>query len=295
MAVEYKKIEGDELEALKQQIEMKFESAQAEGLSEEACGFLADICANAIEEDFDWMLQRIVINGALVYRNWNNPVFTRYLRRAYEHGVACGDAGCCCNLGNMYHGDDALVDDIALAEELYQLGAERGDGQAAVNLGYIYYYGRGEEGVNYTKAFKCYSHAVFIEDNTEALWKLGDMYAKGQGVTKNEWMAWTLYSRAYNSSGRSTIACRAAHHMADMLMRGIEASSPQRCIEPDPERALRLYVEAEIGYQSAIDSGLTYYARALRQAIEGQQAAHAAIEEMHRKIREGAIDTCAQS
>lgn len=40
-----------------------------------------------------------------------------------------------------------------------------------------------------------------------------------------------------------------------------------------PEAALSLYTEAELGYCTLIDDGLTYYGRQLEQAIEGQQAA----------------------
>ena len=57
--------------------------------------------------------------------------------------------------------------------------------------------------------------------------------------------------------------------------------------EPDPDRALELYVRAEISYYKAIDAGLTYYSRCLDQAIEGQAQARKAVQEKHRRIRAG--------
>ncbi len=78
---------------------------------------------------------------------------------------------------------------------------------------------------------------------------------------------------AYDHARSDDMKCRSAHHLADYLMKGIEG-----VVKPDPRRALRLYCEAELGYYRMIDIGLTYYARQLDQAIEGQAAARAAIQ-----------------
>ena len=68
--------------------------------------------------------------------------------------------------------------------------------------------------------------------------------------------------------------------MADYLLSGIKGK-----LQPGPDRALRLYNEAEIGYYELIDSVLEYYQRQLEQAIAGQAKAREAAQEKHRRIR----------
>ena len=259
------------------------ESGYKNCMDEESYDLICNICSCALEGDFDWMLETVMDGSVVVARNERNPEFCRLLKRAYEHAVACGNAGACCNLANMYHetSGDGSAEDYARAIEIYELGADRGSAQASVNLGYIYYYGRGVA-VDYGKAYECYARAALMDGNPEALWKLGDLYAGGRGVRQSDWMAWTLYSKAYENGEGTGFACRAAHHVADYLLNGIEGR-----LEPDPERALELYVEAELSYYDAIDAGLTYYSKCLQQAIEGQEKARKAVRERHRRIRGG--------
>lgn len=259
------------------------ESGYADSMDEDAFEVIQCVCYEALEGDFDWMLHIVYDNGATVARNKHNAEFRRLLKRAYEHAVASGSAGACCNLGNMYHNTDnsGSDEDYATAIELYELGADRGDDQSSVNLGYIYYYGRGVA-KDYAAAYECYARAALTSGNPEAFWKLGDLYAGGRGVRQSDRMAWAMYSKAYENGKGSGFECRAAHHMADYLMTGIEG-----VFEPDPDRALELYVRAEISYYKAIDAGLTYYSRCLDQAIEGQAQARKAVQEKHRRIRTG--------
>lgn len=77
-----------------------------------------------------------------------------------------------------------------------------------------------------------------------------------------------------------TYAGRAAHHVADYLMKGIEGK-----LERDPERALVLYAEAEVGYRRAIQEGLSYYQKCLEEAIEGLQNAREAVAELRAPSR----------
>lgn len=76
-------------------------------------------------------------------------------------------------------------------------------------------------------AFECYASAAFIDGNPEAYWKLGDLYAGGRGVRKSVRMAWLMYSKAYERGHGTVYAGRAAHHLADCLLNGVEGvSSP---------------------------------------------------------------------
>ena len=251
------------------------------GLHEWNIVYLAFV--NAIEEDFDEMCESFFGNMPAYERLKDDPLPREFIMRMYEHGVACGHAGCCCNLANFYHDapNAGSPEDYATAIELYELGKARGDAQSAINLGYIYYYGRGVER-DYARAYECYAFGALMANNPEGYWKLGDLYASGKGVSKSEYTAWRMYCNAYQHAGDSPLAARAAHHMADYLLRGIEGR-----LEPDPEAALSLYTQAELGYYTLIDDGLTYYGRQLEQAIEGQRAARIAVQEHHRRIRAG--------
>lgn len=259
------------------------ESPLRDSMDEESFALICLICRAALEGDFSCLHGLIAENCVTCARNEDNPAFCNLLKRAYEHGVVCGDAGCCCNLANMYHDtkNEGSDEDYAKAVALYELGADRGDVQSSVNLGYIYYYGRGTD-EDYVRAYECFARAALLEDHPEALWKLGDLYAAGKGVPQSDRMAWELYSKAYEKTDGSALRCRAAHHMADYLLKGIDGF-----LDPDPERALALYTEAELYYYAVIDAGLSYYSRQLDQAIEGQSAAREAVRERHRRIREG--------
>jgi TPR repeat protein len=250
---------------------------------DEAFDLIANVCGYAALEKFDYMYEALGAAGATLPRFVANPEFRRLLMRAYEHAIACGDGPACCNLANMYHETDVggSTDDYATAAELYRLGASRGDAQSSVNLGYIYYYGRGRE-VDYTRAHECWSLAALVGSNPEAYWKLGDLYAGGRGVDKSDRVAWQLYCRAYQLCDDSSLIARPAHHMADYLLSGIED-----LLDEDPDSALALYNEAERGYYVLIDNGLTYYQRQLDQCVEGQAKARAAVIEKHAKIRVG--------
>jgi TPR repeat protein len=244
---------------------------------------IASICDFAASDFFDAMHKVIGENPAEHARGMRNETFAALQKRAYEHAVACGDANSCCDLANMYHDTDNLgaKEDYATAIELYELGASRGEPQSSVNLGYIYYYGRGVER-DYSQAYKCFARAALLTDHPEALWKLGDLYASGKGVAQSDRVAWSLYVKAYENAGDSPMRCRAAHHVADYLLKGIDGF-----LEPNPDGALALYNEAEIGYYAAIDTGLDYYERQLKQVIEGQLKARIAVQAKHRRIRAG--------
>lgn len=252
-------------------------------MPKEAYGLICRVCKCAVNKDFYLML-RIIANNAPAFARYEGiPEFRALLKRAYEYGVACGDAACCCDLANMYHKTDntGTPEEYATAIELYELGVDRGDVQASINLGYIYYYGRGTS-VDYAKAYECFARGAFMNGHPEGYWKLGDLYAGGRGVRKSDPMAWKLYSQAYKNADGGAIGCRAAHHMADYLLKGIKGE-----LSADPDRALKLYNEAELGYYVLIDAGATYYQTQLKECIAGQKKARKLVQKKHAKLRAG--------
>lgn len=257
----------------------------AQYFSEEEFDAVSEICEAAAADDFAWMHAFLAHNGVDLPRWRRNNAFEVLLKRALEHGVACGDADCCCDLANMYHATDGegAPEDFAVAIELYERGRAAGCDQASVNLGYIYYYGRGVER-DFVRAYECFAQAAVLADNPEAYWKLGDLYAAGAGVAQSDAVAWRLYCRARECAKGSALRARAEHHMADYLMRDGVAGVPG----PDPERAFALYADAELAYYELIDHGLTYYERQLEQVIEGQARARQAVQAHHARVRGGA-------
>ena len=286
--MEFKKLTDEEAEAWRM-LDDCLDDEAADRLLAELCGdegaydLITSVCGCAADKLFDAMHKRLSGASTNLKRYTEYPEFRRLLMRAYEHAVACGDAASCCNLGNMYHETDnsGTSDDYATAVQLYELGASRGDDQSSVNLGYIYYYGRGRE-VDYVRAYECWARAALLADNPEAYWKLGDLYAGGKGVEKSDAVAWKMYCIAHQFCKDSPLRARAAHHMADYLLKGIDG-----VVDADPDSALALYNEAELGYYVLMDNGLMYYRRQLEQAIEGQAKAREAAAERHRRIQAG--------
>ena len=284
--MEFSEITEKEFETLPHG-EMEYAGSVYESvMDEEAFDLLCELCDYSYEGWFNGVYQELSLKRHVAARYKNNPQFKKVLARVYEHMIACGDVGACCNLANMFHdtSSQGSAEDYAKAIELYNLGGSRGDVQSVINLAYIYYYGRGVAR-DYARAYELYARAALLGGEPEAYWKLGDLYASGKFVDKSDWCAYKLYSKAYKKAGDSPLKARGAHHMADYLLYGIGGM-----LEPDPDEALRLYNEAEIGYYELIDSGLTYYQRQLEQAIAGQAEARQAAQEKHRRIRNGEQD-----
>ena len=104
--------------------------------------------------------------------------------------------------------------------------SENKRGQYANTLGYIYYYGRTNDGVpQYDLALKYFSigeaYGYF-----ESTYKLADMYMKGQGVPKDEMAAFALVSRYFNETlkkflmGEDSCMADLALRMGRMLWNG---------------------------------------------------------------------------
>ena len=174
--MELKKIDAQEFATLPN-FDVEYEdSAYAGEMSEKAYNVLANACDDAQSGYFEEMLQDLYLDQALFAREMDaKGAFARIVKRLYEHGVASGDAGCCCNLANLYHNTS----------------------------------GQGSAG-DYARAYECYARAALTDTNPEAYWKLGDLYASGRGVRKSDRIAWQLYSKAYELAGKSSLAARAA-------------------------------------------------------------------------------------
>lgn len=191
----------------------------------------------------------------------------RILLIGLEMGAEVGDGACAHELGSLYYMGDIVEQDYERAEALYRLAADAGFVQAMVNLGYIYEYGR-VGAPDYEKAYAFYSFAAAAFDDPEALYKMGDMFARGKGVERDERAAYTLWMRSFDGAEDVRIKAQAALRMAQALM---DPESAARIGIPcDPLYCLELFQLAERGLRLSISEGLTYYEKRLGEAMEGQ-------------------------
>lgn len=119
--MELKKIDAQEFATLPN-FDVEYEdSAYAGEMSEKAYNVLANACDDAQSGYFEEMLQDLYLDQDLLAREMDvKGAFARIVKRLYEHGVASGDAGCCCNLANLYHNTSGRgsAEDYAHAVEL---------------------------------------------------------------------------------------------------------------------------------------------------------------------------------
>ena len=179
--------------------------------------------------------------------------------------VADHHADCTNQLGALYYRGGILEQDYPRAMELYELARSEGCGQAAVNLGYIYEYGRtGEK--NLQKAYECYAFACAISENAEALYKLGDMYSRGYTGKPDLQAARKLWEKSYRAAPSLEVKAQAAIRLAEEHLKDDDDLF-------NPLLALQLFQEAELGLRIDIENGMGYYTKRLQQAIDGQQKA----------------------
>ncbi len=88
---------------------------------------------------------------------------------------------------SYYGGNEYVKEDYKVSEQcLLELLSYGFHDDYADTLGYIYYYGRVNDGIpQYDKAFQYFMMASIV-GNVEATYKLADMYKNGYGVIKNE-------------------------------------------------------------------------------------------------------------
>lgn len=98
-------------------------------------------------------------------------------------------------LGEYYYNGEILKQDLDKAYEFYELAANAGNIDAICRLGDRFYYDR-YDNVDYVQAYYYYSLGALLHDDPNCLYKLGDLYLKGNYVEKNENYAFILYMRA---------------------------------------------------------------------------------------------------
>ena len=139
--------------------------------------------------------------------------------------------------------------------EYYQL---TGDASAANTLGYIYYYGRCNNGVpEYEEAFKYFSighaHTIF-----ESTYKLADMFAHGYGVVKDGDTANRLYWSVYQQNIEWFIKEKFECKFADAALRMGNCFRYGYGAEVDLETAYYYYLQADLAIRKRTETADHY-------------------------------------
>lgn len=193
--------------------------------------------------------------------------FRRLVLLGLAFGVKLGDAACANYLGALYYMGDVLPQDFHRAKELYELADSKGIVQATINLGYIYEYGRVGE-PDHVRAYMQYAKAVALSDHPEALYKLGDMYSRGQAVPRDLHTALALWDRSLQTAQDEAMQAQPAFRIAKLIS---DPASAENELPYDLMGALRLFQLAERGLMIAVAQGETFYQARLAEAVEGQE------------------------
>ena len=176
---------------------------------------------------------------------------------------------------------DKRIDCFRAAEVFYRHAAGRGNAVASLCLGYIYSYDRCEgrywvdpssleTAEDYhrpypheKRAFKCFSEAAEA-GIAEACYKLGDLYKQGMGCEPDAVSAYNWYLRASKlAAGESPVVLGSiALRLAWCFEEGFGCDQNFTC-------AMQMYYHAAGALEVAVDSGETWYAKALANARAG--------------------------
>ena len=119
-----------------------------------------------------------------------------YVVKCYELCMNQGYGVAANNIGAMYYNGRYFKQDIFKAIEYYEAACSMMDQLAFSNLGYCYYYGGDGLDIDYKKAYEVFDEGALLFDDSNCLYKLGDMYRYGYYVSKDYIKAFRLYIRA---------------------------------------------------------------------------------------------------
>lgn len=158
-----------------------------------------------------------------------------------------------------YSGNKLYRQDFYKAREAFhKYYAMTGSAQAANTLGYIYYYGRCNNGVpQYDEAFKYFSIG-YAGGYYESTFKLGDMFNRGLCVAQNDKIANELYWQVYNQNFDLFRYEKYDNNFADAALRMGNCYHYGIGCEEDLETAYAYYLQAEYAISKRIKENAHY-------------------------------------
>ncbi|MCQ2512428.1 MAG: hypothetical protein MJ092_03475 [Lachnospiraceae bacterium] len=128
---------------------------------------------------------------------------------------------------------------------LLELFEKVGDPAAANSLGYIYYYGRCNDGVpQYEEAFKYFSYAA-LDGIDESIFMVADMLIYGQGVRKNVDMGMEMLVNGYRQTSEDMCRSVFESRFAEYAMRMGDACRNGLIYGLGNRDAYRFYLESK--------------------------------------------------
>ncbi len=153
-----------------------------------------------------------LLKWAFRHQDIDNDIILNKVIESYHLCIEHGMPIAALDLGTLYYTGRGVEQDYQKAYMYYKIAADAGDVRAICNCGYIFYYGRlGQK--DFQKAYEFYSLGALIYSDANCMYKLGDMFSKGECVSQNDLYAFSLYRSAYSNMERNT-ECR-----GDILMR----------------------------------------------------------------------------
>ena len=233
----------------------------------ELCGYLASIMdeeSGVVDDPYEIANQMLLCDRPADFPPEAIDTIELLFKTAFE----AGNAEAMNDLGAQYYdGSRGFEQDYTKAVNYYRLAAQNGSRQAQENLGYCYYYGRNMP-VDYEKAFHYFALGAF-DGHLISLYKIGDMYAAGYYVEKNEKEAFLIYNHCINTMTDEAAAAVAGPvflRLGKCYLNGFGT-------EKNAQLALVCYQRAELYLYDMVKSGEVMYKKSLRAAIDGQAKA----------------------
>lgn len=192
-----------------------------------------------------------------------------FMIAVYEGEMNRGNVDAACDMGSLYYTGRAGEQNYSKAIKYYTIAANGGCRQAQENLGYCYYYGRDTE-VDYKKAFHYFALGAF-DGHICSLYKIGDMYRNGYYVEKNENEAFYIYRRCadtMHSDALPLVGADVMMRMGDCYFEGIGT-------EIDYKVALEYYQKAEHLFYERLIEGDFMIKGCYEKVIKRQEKARA--------------------
>ncbi len=245
-------------------------------------GEAAEVCSNyaadILNDGYGWFLDALQDEGDDVQRFADESDFGRCLVLCLRYCIDVQENVHAMRWLGFLHQIGRFVEhDAHEAARLYKMAEMKGDCQSMINIGYLYGYGHlGEP--DHEASFKQFVKVMGLGNYPEAIYKVGDAYARAQVVEKDLRTAYKLYKKCYDNCGNLVgVKANAAFRLAELI---IDPDNKEWGIPYDPVLALHYYQVAEIGLRIEVANDSPWYAERLKQAIAGQDHARALMDEM---------------
>lgn len=236
---------------------------------------IAQMALSIIEDDIEGFTETLLSTTWKEREYAEDATYCNVVLCGLLYATANGDDRAANYLGALHYLGNVIDVDYGRAKALYEVAERAGNIRAMINLGYIYEYGRlGEP--DFLAAYFQYTKACALSDDVEALYKLGDMYARAQVVPQDLTCAFRLYERSLGAAEGEIQQAQAAFRIAELIA---DPKNVRWGIPFDPMGALSLYQLAERGLRRDIAHGQVYYAQRLEQALEGQRRMRELLDE----------------